>query len=497
MVIKGVDMRRLILIFLMISPVLFAQNQIKLTLFSFKDSEEIFNLKNKKSTLASLMTTLEEERKKCTHSFTFLNGDFLSPRCLSAIDKGAHVVDFLNEMKVDLVSFGNHEFDFGTQELKKRIKEANFKWLSSNVIDLNEKPIEGCEEIFLLEVEGMKIGFFSLIDRKLVATAQDLYFLPILETARERCKELKQKGAEVIIALTHLSLEDNKKLAKEISDIHLIFGGHDKKSITYYVNDALVHNLGEKDFFLSRVDLIIKKEKGVVSNKTVVFPSVRLINVKSSDEHLTILKKIQSYHLKYKDLFENIATLKTDLDASIDLLRTKETAFGNLLADALKEALNAEVAIINSGVFCLNGSYPKDSVLQKKDLYQEFAYNDGLVLLEIKGNDLIEVLENALLLYDQKAPSFPLVSGMSFSFSPKENLKKIREVKINNVLIDPEKSYKLATTDYLSRGGDGFIAFKKAKLLSEEKISMVEALIKHVKNKKDLDSKVDGRMTLF
>ncbi len=483
-------MRKLVFIFALACQLLFAF-ETKLTLFSFKHEWS----ENNKSTLASLMTTLEEERKKCPHHLTVLSGDFLSPFCLSSVDKGANVVELLSELKVDLVSLGNHEFDFGVGELKKRIKESkNFKWIASNTIDLDQKPLNGSVDCHIVEVDGIKIGFLGLIDHSFVINPE-VYFLPLYETARLKCEDLKKRGAEVIVALTHLSLEDNKRLAKEVADIHLVLGGHDKKSITYYVNDALVHNLGEDPSFLSRIDLVLKKEKGAVDDKISIFPSVRLININAALPNSKIEQKIQSYYVKYKDLSDTVITLKEDLDATFNTLRSKESVFGNVVADAIKEALQADLSILNSGIFCSNSLYPKNKILLKKDLHSEFLFNNSLCLIEMKGSDLIEVLENSILLFDQKSPRFPLVSGLKFSFDPnKEPYKRIGKVEANNLPLEPEKIYRVATVDYLVLGGDGFMAFKKGRVL-EKRESLVEALTVYLKKQNSLPL-VEGRIKL-
>ena len=97
----------------------------------------------------------------------------------------------------------------------------------------------------------------------------------------------------------------------------------------------------------------------------------------------------------------------------------------------------------------------------------------------------MDILENSVLFHDQKAPRSPLISGFSFTFDPKkEPSKRIQKVKINNLPIELEKVYKVATVDYLLLGGDGFGAFKKSKILpSEKEISLVDTLIEYFKKR--------------
>ena len=79
-----------------------------------------------------MQTLLNQERASSTHHVTTVNGDFLSPSILSIFDKGAHRIDLFNLLGVDMVVAGNHEFDFGPDEVKKRISESNFPWLTAN-----------------------------------------------------------------------------------------------------------------------------------------------------------------------------------------------------------------------------------------------------------------------------------------------------------------------------------------------------------------------------
>lgn len=468
--------------------------QTKLTLFTFKDIDEIESIENKKSSLASIMTLLEEERKKSSHNFTLLNGDFLSPFCLSGIDKGAHIIDLLNSLKIDLAVLGNHEFDYGTEQLKKRIAESNFKWLASNIIDVDQKLIPGANDIAVYNLDGIKVGFIGLVSQRaanLSKVGEDLYFLPIIEAAKERCNDLLNKKVDVIIALSHLTLDETISLAKEVPQINLIIGGHEGKMVSFYESDTLIYNVGHSSDSLCRIDLSLEKKRIGNENKIDIFHSYRILNLSKVAPNSEILEKIKYYQTKYETLLsEKLTFLSIDLDATFDTLRTKESLFGDIVADAIREKFNADIGFITSGLFRSNHIYHKNQFILKKDVYSELTFNNDLVLLELRGKDLLEVLENSVSSYEYKSSKFPQVSGINFSFDPKKRpFHRIIDVYINDKPIDPDKIYRIATIDFLLKGGDNFISFKKAKILiaPDQNIELIPVVINYLKNKNSLD----------
>ena len=488
------------LIFLSISAFC---SQAKLTLFTFKDFDEIESLDNNKSSLASLMTLLEEERKSCSYNLTLLDGDFLSPFCLSSIDKGAHIIDFLNSLKIDLVVLGNHEFDYGTEELKKRIAESKFKWLSSNIIDVEQKLIEGSSSTLIYDLDDIKIGFIGLLSQgaaKISKVGVDLYFLPVVETAKQRCQDLIKSKVDVIIALSHLTVEEIIALAREVPEINMIIGGHEGNLMTFYEDDTLVYNIGEKLNALSRIDLKLEKIKTGNEVKINIYPTYRLLNLSGVRPNHEMLEKIKYYQSKYESLLsEKLAVLKIDLDATFDTLRTKESSFGNLIADAVKGKFGADIGFITSGLFRSNHYYHKDQVISKKDVYNELIFNNDLVLLEMQGRDILEVLENSVSSYEQKSTKFPQVSGLTFTFDPKKKpFHRIISVTVGDQPLDLEKRYKIATIDFLMKGGDSFTAFKKAKVLvsPDQKIEMIPVVINYIKSKSSLEASRDIRIIM-
>ena len=138
-------------------------------------------------------------------------GDTFSPSLLSGFVKGKQMVEMFNAMNLDLMVLGNHEWDFGPDVLRERIKEANFPIMATNVREGNGQPIEGTLLTHMVEVGEHKIGFMGLVtpNTKEISSPEDMTFAPQLETAKAVAKDLRDQGANLVIVLAHLDyLED-------------------------------------------------------------------------------------------------------------------------------------------------------------------------------------------------------------------------------------------------------------------------------------------------
>lgn len=233
---------------------------VEFTIFTFNDVYDIHPKADGIGGFSTLQTMLERERKKCRYHITTMNGDFLFPSIFSSIDKGKHRVELFNAMGVDLVVLGNHEFDFGPKVVLERIKESKFPWLGANVYDTDGNYFSGAEQTKIIEVEGVKIGFFGLVTNEtpiVSSTENSVLFCPLKLTAKRMCQELKEQGADIIVALTHLFIDEDRQLAHEVPEIDIILGGHDHDPIVWYEKETLIMKTGQNAYFLGKVVLSI------------------------------------------------------------------------------------------------------------------------------------------------------------------------------------------------------------------------------------------------
>ena len=154
------------------------------------------------------------------------SGDCLNPSTLSAFTKGSHMPPVLNHIGVHVASLGNHDFDFGIEELEKRMGEFNFPWLLSNVLDKRTgTQLANAQEFIELEWAGQKLGLIGLVEKEWLMTIpsidvdEDVVYEDFVAKGQALCDKLKARGCDMIIALTHMRAPNDEKLAASVPDI--------------------------------------------------------------------------------------------------------------------------------------------------------------------------------------------------------------------------------------------------------------------------------------
>ena len=228
-------MIKYIFIIIFSTQVFFAKD-VNFTVFAFKGMDEITQVEHSKSYLGRLKNILEEERKAVSSQITFHGGNFFAPTAYGKIDKGFHVIDLLNSLKIDFISLGSHEMDFGLDILKKRISESNFKWISSNIIAV-DKRLKNLEDASIYQVEDVKIAFFSLMSPQIAKktnASDQICLLPNLDIAYEKHRALKNLDVDVFVLTIHGSLEESIDIAKKLPFIDVIINTKSDEYISFY-----------------------------------------------------------------------------------------------------------------------------------------------------------------------------------------------------------------------------------------------------------------------
>src|ERR1700716_2630954 len=144
--------------------------------------------------LARLLTLKKEIEKESPNTLFLLSGDTISPSVESITYKGAQMIDAWNTAGLDYSTFGNHEFDFGPDVLRQRMKESKFKWIVANVVDKKTgKPFGDAPAYVIREFGGVKVGIFGLTLEETQVTSKpgpDVEFLNPCETARKIVAEI-------------------------------------------------------------------------------------------------------------------------------------------------------------------------------------------------------------------------------------------------------------------------------------------------------------------
>ncbi|CAN5628412.1 5'-nucleotidase C-terminal domain-containing protein [soil metagenome] len=499
-------MKNLILIiFLTLSSVTFNfAQEIRVTLLHVNDVYQFMPVDGgKRGGLARLITLKKEALKENPNTIFTLGGDTLSPSVETRTYKGAQMIDAWNAVGIDYAVFGNHEFDIKTAELLERIKESRFQWLGANIFDTRSNKIFADTPPFVIkEMNGVKIGIVGLLLPEAKETSSMESFLTVkdfCETAKELVPKMRAAGANAVIALTHLFMAQDKKLAG-CADFDLILGGHEHTLLQSSANGTPIFKMTADARELGKFNLNFDaKTKKLTSLDWEVIPVTD--EVKDAPEFAAVFEK-------YKDLLQKLAEpvgrTGTELDALSLSNRTKETNIGNFIADTYRKAAGADIGFVNGGSIRADLTY-NPGTLTKRDVLSILPFNNPIVKVEITGKTLKEILEHGVARSavgeDGEPGRFPQVSGIKFSFDTTKPVgSRVTEFFVGGKRLVDEAKYTLATSDFLvSRGGDGYTMFKDGKLLTtaENAPKDSEVFEEAIRNAPDktIAPRLEGRIT--
>ena len=307
------------------------------------------------------------------NTMLFLAGDFLNPSLLGSIKvdgervRGKQMVEVMNAMNFDLVAFGNHEFDVSQKDLQNRLNESNFPWISANIklkTDQGTLPFykerngqkESVGETFIKEFSDedgtkIKIGFVSVC---IPSNPKDFVeYDNMFEKVSASYDSIKDH-VDVVFGLTHVTLADDKKIAKLLPNIPLIMGGHEHTHSNDFVGNVQISkaDANAKTVYIHKISYDKNtKATSVTSELKEINASIKV------DERVGgIVKKWQRILvaqiknvIQYPD--EVIFDAKTPLDGRDTPIRSVQTNLGQVITKAMSFAFNDKVdcALVNGG----------------------------------------------------------------------------------------------------------------------------------------------------
>nr|XP_054748733.1 snake venom 5'-nucleotidase-like [Lytechinus pictus] len=445
---------------------LYTCNQVEvLTIIHFND---VYNIESGDGVCggAARFATVVKAYSDCNPLVLF-SGDCLNPSILSTFTKGEHMVPILNALRVNTAVYGNHDFDFGVDDLEDIVKETQFPWLLSNVIDdFTGQMLADGIVTRLLTWQNKKIGLIGLVEEEWLVTLatvdrENVTYLDYVERGQKLGTELKEQGADYVIAITHMRLPNDIRLASETSAIDLILAGHDHDYSLQKVNGTYIVKSGSDFKSLSIItleftphDININIEKVVIDQEVVEDDEMKVI----VDRYGDVMKK---------EMEGKLGTIEVDLDARFASIRTQETNLGNLITDIMLAVLEADVALLNSGTFRSDRIHPAGD-FKKRDLLTLLPLIDPLMVLEVTGDELYQALENGVSQYPKREGRFPQISGVRYGFYPSappgQRVDPLTVVVDGHCLL-PDKRYRLCTKEYIANGKDGYKVFSTCPVL--------------------------------
>lgn len=476
------------------------------------------------------LRTLRAELEDETGDVLLLHaGDAFSPSLLSHTYQGEQMVDVLNLLDGSdgfdprmFAVFGNHEFDWDALEdaavVDARVEESDFRWLDTNIVwgtGADGAPLVDAEQMVptaLVEVAGVRVGLFGLTtDLKDPAYVER--FEDPVDTARRATRALRDRGADVVVGLTHLRLSEDVALLETLGaeGPDLILGGHEHSR---QVGKAAV---GSETRFVLKADA--EARSATVARVTVgpdggvtVDHELRELD-RAVEEDRDVRAAVDEWLVRHDRLYccEELGTCPGCLAEEMGRtnvrlvgeeleIRRFETNLGNWVADRALAAYTehgAQAAVLNAGSLRLNQDIPADTPITRRHVEELFPYPGELRLLRVRGKVLQRAVSHAVEDWTGNG-RWLQVAGIAYRHDP------ARAEASDLTLLTPsgprsvedDEEILLVTSDFLAQGGDGY-CWNLAEIVPDVPVLALETLvIEELRRTKDegISPRVEGRI---
>src|SRR5215217_4539864 len=474
-----------------------SQCNVKVTLLQVNEVYQFAPVdQGKAGGLGRVLTLTKTIKQENPNTLFLMAGDTISPSVESITYKGAQMIEAWNTIGLDYATYGNHEFDFGPDVLAQRVTESKFGWIAANVIDKRTgQPFGGAKRFVVREFGSVKVGIFGLVLPETKITSrpgENVEFRSPCDTAKEMVSQLHAQGIKVVVALTHLSMREDKEVAR-CAGVNLIVGGHEHTLLESHAGSAPIFKMTSDARELGRIDLNITPSGELDSIDWKVIPVDS--TTKEAPEFAAVYRK---YANLLSELAKPAGRTAVALDARSKENRTRETNVGNFIADAFRKSTAADIGFMNGGSIRADGIIGPGKLTQR-DLLSILPFKNKLVKIEITGATLRAALEHGVSrsAEDSEPGRFPQVSGLKFSFdATRKPGVRLIDVTVNGLPLDDAKNYTLTTTTFIGLdGGDGYSMFKGATVIIPPDRAPVDVdAVRKALGTRAIAPKVEGRI---
>ena len=467
-------------------------------------------------------------------------GDHIQGGTIGQITSGEAIIDIMNELEYDVVTLGNHEFDYGIEQLETIKNSLTCGYISSNYCYKKNK-----ESIYppykIIEKGGKKIGFIG------VATPETLtksYLITLLddkgeliydfltenhnqelyERVQKHIDELQEKKVDYIIILAHMgkggdSLEEDTsiELLKNLKNVNALIDGHthliySEKTPDKNNNNVILVQTGTK---LTNIGVLTIHENGTLSHENIdevpYDPTLaeQTLNVTRSSKIRYVDKDMSEFLNDIYDSFSdklNEVIGKSDFlinvyknatestDSHTQLSRIGENALCNLVADSMRELGEGDITILNAGT--VRADINKGNITYQNVL-NVLPYSDDIIVKEITGQTILEALEFGVRNFPEQNARFPQVSHITYKLDTSINSSvvvdenkvfkklggenRVYDIKINGEKLDLKKKYTISSR-YFIYGGDGYSMFANCETIKTSLGVDNEVLLHYIRN---------------
>lgn len=450
--------------------------------------------------VARLGAVLRDEWRKNPYGTVFLSaGDMFQGSPDSNLLYGKPVVEVLNALRLDAMTLGNHEFDWGLEKLKARVAESVFPYVSANVREKEPRGrLDFVRPFAVLERCGLKIAVIGIVTPETAYTTGPQTVAPFefrdpAAVVREMLPLVRGQGADLVIVLSHLASYQDRlsgeisgdaaDLARMAPGVDAVVSGHSHQTVAGKVSDVPVVQAYYNGRALGKISLVYStRERKVIVSRAQAL-EVAENDSRTDPEIAAIVSRFQSEIAPVK----NVVLGRTATDLSHD--RNELSVLGEWSSDVMRQATGADIAFQNGGG--LRASIPAGAVTMGH-LYEVMPFDNTLVLLDLTGEQVLQVLNHGI---NGKAGTVQF-SGLSLvTDSGLPYGRQLLEVRLaDGSPLEQDKIYRVVTNDFMAAGGDEFTMLRFGRNRTETFLPVRDVLADALRKAGTLNVRQDGRM---
>ena len=432
-------------------------------------------------------------------------GDINTGTALSNMFYGEVDINAYNLIGYDAVAFGNHEFDGDMAKLAEQMAKANFPFISANIKTADGKFLGDCQYL-VKDYEGFRVGIFGLTTRRTLLIAspdKSLTFINEIDAAKEAVALLRDKEkVDIVIALTHMGINRESddqivtpQLAAAVPGIDIIVDGHShtKFETPDRIGDTYIVSANEWGKFVGQGKL------SIVDGKIFNF-DWKPVEIKGIAPDAAVTAMMAPYlAMAEASLKEVVGRASALFEFGNRLTRYQETALGNMICDANAwyfrtiAGQNIDFVFQNGGN--MRAELPAGS-LTREQILTVLPFENYLYIASLRGSEIIELF-NFIATVPQGAGGFPQFSK-EVRYTIDIPGKTISGLTIGGAPIDPNKTYRFCTNDYILGGGDGYTVLTKSFDQFNTSLLLSYVVIEYVAAQGGvITPSLDGRMTVI
>lgn len=445
-------------------------------------------------------------------------GDFSQGSPYVSLSKGATAVEMMNAVGYDIVTLGNHEFDYGFPQLKTNMDSGKAKFMVSciNLVDDKGDPIynpdatapitdDNGNTLFNLTIFGVATP--ETMTKANPALMKGINFLQgekLYDAAKAGIKIAREEGkSDIVIALGHLGVDDSSApnrsidFMQNVPGVDFFIDGHSHTVMTASKENKMIQSTGTGLAYVGAI-IIDDASKSIESNGLL-----DLSNYEKEDATVKALadKIIADVKAEYGQVF---AKTEVDLNGEKAANRTAETNMGDLITDAMMWAIRTKAPSVDmtNAVAITNGGGIRASIkkgdITKLNVNTVLPFGNTLAVVYVKGSELLEALEASTFCTPESLGGFPQFAGMQVELNtaPKydanadtypgstyhgpKSINRITIKSINGKAFDPNATYAVITNNFMAAGGDTYYAFAAAKEQFDTGLPLDEILMEYI-----------------